>query len=61
MHGETSRMLPYLVKELDKAAETKQIKKFLKKCRVQEERITEVCWVSKDGLNIVIYQHDSGR
>lgn len=31
------------------------------KTKYKEDRIVDVCWVSKDGQKIVIYQPDSGR
>ncbi|XP_055856439.1 serine/threonine-protein kinase PLK4 [Episyrphus balteatus] len=31
------------------------------KSRVQEDRITDIIWISKDGMRVVLYQPDSGR
>ncbi|XP_054734830.1 serine/threonine-protein kinase PLK4 [Anastrepha obliqua] len=31
------------------------------KSRLREERITDICWISTDGLRITIYQPDPGR
>ncbi|XP_067612634.1 serine/threonine-protein kinase PLK4 [Eurosta solidaginis] len=31
------------------------------KSRLREDRITDICWISKDGMRITIYQPDPGR